>query len=66
MKEEEGRHIVAVEAFALVEQRIKNLNTKLTEAIREKNNVDAALEGVERQAKSQRQQLCAKSRTNLR
>ena len=52
MKEEEGRHIAAVEAFALVEQRIKNLNTKLTEAIREKNSVDAALEGVERKAKS--------------
>ena len=36
MKEEEGRHIVAVEAFTLAKQRIKDLNAKLTKANKEK------------------------------
>ena len=56
-EEEEGWRIVAVEAFTLAEQRIKDLNTKLTEATREKKSVEAALEGAERQVESQRQQL---------
>ena len=46
-----------MEAFTLAEQRIKDLNAKLIEANREKKRVEAALEGIERQAKSQRQQL---------
>jgi len=58
MKEEEGRRIAAIKAFTLAEQRIKDLNTKLTEAVREKKSVKAALEGAKRQAKTQRQQLC--------
>ena len=58
MKEEERRRIVAVEAFTLAEQSIKDLNTKLTEATKEKKSVKAALEGAKRQAESQRQQLC--------
>ena len=53
MKEEEGRRIAAVEAFTLSEQRIKDLNTKLTKAIREKKSAEAALEGAERQAETQ-------------
>ena len=57
MKEEERRRIVAVEAFTLAEQSIKDLNTKLTEATKEKKSVKAALEGAKRQAESQRQQL---------
>ena len=56
-EEEEGWRIAAVEAFTLAEQRIKDLNTKLTEATREKKSVEAALEGAERQVESQRQQL---------
>ena len=36
MKEEEGSHIAAVDAFTLAEKRIQDLNTKLTEANREK------------------------------
>jgi len=58
MKEkEEGWRIAAVEAFTLAKQRIKDLNTKLTEATREKKSVEIALEGVERQVESQCQQL---------
>ena len=57
MKEEEGWHIAAVEEFTLAEQRIKDLNTKLIEANRDKKSVEAALEGAKRQANSQCQQL---------
>ena len=46
-----------MEAFTLVEQRVKDLNVKLTEAIREKKSAEAALEGAERQVETQRQQL---------
>ena len=58
MKEVEGRRIAAVEAFTLAKQRIKDFNTKLIEANRDKKSAKAALEGAERQAESQRQQLC--------
>ena len=58
MKEEEGRHIVAVEAFNVVEKRIQELNAKLTKADRDKKRAEVTLEGAERQAESQRKQLC--------
>lgn len=58
MKEEEGRRIVAIEAFTLAEHRIKDLNVKLTEANREKKSTKAALARDERQAEDQHQQLC--------
>ena len=35
----------------MAEKRVKEMNTKLTEAEREKKNVEAAFEGAERQAK---------------
>ena len=57
MKDEESRRIVVVEAFNVVEKRVKELNTKLTEAEREKKSVEAALERAERQAETQRKQL---------
>ena len=57
MKEEEGRHITVVEAFTLAEQRVKDRNAKLTEAIREKKSVEAALEGAKRQEEIQGQRL---------
>ena len=57
MNEEEGPQIATVEAFTLAEQRIKDLNTKLTEAIKEKKSTKVTLEGVERQAQTQHQQL---------
>ena len=56
-EEEEGRRIAAMDAFILAEQKVKDLNAKLTKAIREKRSVEAALEGAERQAETQHQQL---------
>ena len=58
MKDEEGRQIATVKAFNVAEKRVKEMNTKLTEAEREKKNAEAAFEGAERQAKIQRKQLC--------
>ena len=57
MKDEEGKQIVTVKAFNMVEKRVKELNAKLTEAKRERKSIEAALEGVERQAETQRKQL---------
>ena len=54
MKDKEGRQIVVVGAFNMVEKRVKELNAKLTEAEREKKNVEVALEGAERQVETQR------------
>lgn len=50
MKEGEGQRIVAMDAFMLAKQRIKDLNAKLTEANREKKRAKVALKGVDRQA----------------
>ena len=58
MKEEEGQCIATVEAFTLAEQKIKDLNVKLTEANKDKKSVKATLARVERQAENQHQQLC--------
>ena len=58
MKDKEGRQIAVVEAFNVVEKRVKELNAKLTEAEREKKSAEPALEGAERQAETQRKQLC--------
>ena len=58
MKDEEGKRIVAVEAFNVVEKRVKKLNAKLTEVKWEKKNTEVALEGAERQVETQRKQLC--------
>ena len=46
-----------MKAFILAEQRVKDLNAKLTEAITEKKSAEATLQGAERQVKSQRKQL---------
>ena len=43
MKDEKGRCIVAVEAFNMAKKRIKELNTKLTEANKAKKNAETAL-----------------------
>ena len=53
MKKEEGRHVVVVEVFNMAEKRVQKLKEKLTEAKRDKKTVEAALEGVERQAEGQ-------------
>lgn len=48
MNEEEGRHIAAVDAFALTEKRIQDLNTKLIKVDREKKSIETALQEAER------------------
>ena len=50
MKEEEGWHIATVKAFTLAEQRIKDVNVKLTEENRDRKSAEAALAGAKRQA----------------
>lgn len=57
MKEEESRRIVTMDTFNMAEKRIQELTKKLNETDRDKKSVEAALEGVERQAESQRKQL---------
>lgn len=57
MKDEKAKRIAAVDAFTLAEKRIPDLNTKLTKGDREQKSVEAALQGAERQAKSQCKQL---------
>ena len=56
-KDEEGRQVAVVEAFNVAEKRVKELNAELIEAEREKKSAKAALEGIERQAETQRKQL---------
>jgi len=48
LKEEEARCIAIVQTLAVVEKRIKDLNTKLIEANRERKSVEAALAGTEK------------------
>jgi len=57
MKDKEARRIAAMEAFRVVEKKTQKLNTKLAEAERAKKSVEATLDGVEKQAKTQRKQL---------
>ena len=52
MKDEEGRRVIAVEAFNVVEKRVKELNAKLTKVEKDKKSVEAALEGAERQVET--------------
>ena len=58
MKDEEARCIAAVEAFRVVERKTQKLTTKLTKVEREKKSAKAALDGAEKQAETQRKQLC--------
>ena len=48
MKDEKSRHIASVEAFNVAKKRIKELNTKLIEADREKKSAKATLQGAEK------------------
>ena len=54
MKEEEGRHIVAMEAFQVVDKSLQELKKRLQEEEKERKYVAAALESAEKQAESQR------------
>ena len=57
MKEEEGRRIIAVDAFNVAKKKIQELTTKLNEAYRYKKSAEVALQRAERQVKSQCKQL---------
>ena len=57
-KDKEGWHIATIEMFAVAKKRIKDLNTKMMEADRERKSVEVALAGVQKQAKDQHLQLC--------
>ena len=57
-KDEKGWRIVVVQTLVVAEKRIKDLNTKLTKADRERKSAEAALAGAEKHAKDQHQQLC--------
>ena len=57
MKDEEGRRVVALEAFSLAKKRIHELNNQLTEADRERKSAKAALHVAEKQAETQCKRL---------
>ena len=57
MKDEEACRISAVKTLKMAEKRIKELNTKLNKADRERKIAEAALASAEKQAEDQRQQL---------
>ena len=46
-----------MKAFELVKKKSQDLTTKLVEANQDKKSVEAALEGVQRQAEAQRKLL---------
>ena len=48
MKEKEGRHFAAMDAFNVAEKRIQELNKKLTKADRNNKSVETALERAKR------------------
>ncbi|KAK9984147.1 hypothetical protein SO802_033672 [Lithocarpus litseifolius] len=48
IKEKEGRHIAAMDAFNVAEKKIQELTIKLNEANRDKKSAEATLQGDER------------------
>ena len=54
MKDEECRRVATVEAFKVAEKRLKELDANLTKAERGRKSAEVALDGVERQAETQR------------
>ena len=48
MKEEEGRHIAAMDAFNVAEKRLQELTTKLNKVDRDKKSTEAALQEAKR------------------
>ena len=48
LKKEEARRIAAIQTPAVAEKKIKDLNTKLTEANRERKSAEVALVGAEK------------------
>ena len=54
-KDEETHRIATDKTLAVAKKRIKDLGTKLTEAIRERKSAEAALAGAKKQVEDQRQ-----------
>ena len=48
MKDEEGRRVVAVEAFKVVEKRLKEFDAKFIEAKMGRKSAEATMDNVER------------------
>ena len=57
LKDEEARQVSAVKNLVVVEKKIKDLGTKLTEADRERKSAEATLASAKKQAEDQRQHL---------
>ena len=57
-KSEEGRSIVAVEAFNMAEKSLTDLKVQLSQSENKRKSAVTALERVERQAETQHKQLC--------
>lgn len=53
LKDKEARLVSAVKNLAIAEKKIKDLDTKLAEADRERKSAEAALAGAEKQAEDQ-------------
>ena len=58
LDDERKRRVTAVQTLAVVENSNTNLKKKLTAKEQARKSVDSALEGAERQAKSQRKLAC--------
>ena len=54
MKDKECRRVATVEAFKVAEKRLKESDANLTEVERGRKSAEVALDGVERQAETQR------------
>ena len=57
LKDEEAHWISAIKTLAVVEKKIKDLGTKLTEVDRERKSAKVALASAEKQAEDQHQQF---------
>ena len=57
MKDEEGRRVVAIETFKVVEKRLKEVDAKLIKLERGRKSAEATMDNEEIQAKTQHKQL---------
>ena len=58
MKDKEGGRTAAIEACKVAEKRLKESDAKLIEAERGRKSAEAVMDNVEKQAETQRKQLC--------
>ena len=52
MKKDEGKGVIAMKAFKMVEKKSQDLNAKLVEVDWDKRSVEATLDVVERQVEA--------------